>query len=80
MMFENIDLENYEIISFDIFDTLIIRYVEKPEDIFSIIEYRIKDAIDFKNKRINAEKIARRKFEREITIDDIYSELKNIYN
>lgn len=80
MMFENIDLENYEIISFDIFDTLIIRYVEKPEDIFSIIEYKIKDAIDFKNKRINAEKIARRKFEREITIDDIYSELKNIYN
>ena len=79
-MFKNIDLENYEIISFDIFDTLIIRYVEKPEDIFSIIEDRIKDAIDFKNKRINAEKIARSKFEREITIDDIYSELKNIYN
>ena len=34
-MFENIDLEYYEIISFDIFDTLIIRYVETPEDIFS---------------------------------------------
>ena len=64
--------------SFDIFDTLITRLLNEPTDLFSIIEteYNIPN---FKKKRIKAEHNARKnsKYE-EITIDDIYSELKSI--
>lgn len=64
--------------SFDMFDTLITRLINKPSDLFSIIEeeYNIPN---FKNKRIEAERIARinSKYE-DITIDSIYDELKII--
>lgn len=76
---QNINLKDYDVVSFDIFDTLIVRYVDKPENIFKIIEQKVEDAINFKKNRINAEKIVRNKFEREITIEDIYKELGNFY-
>lgn len=64
--------------SFDMFDTLITRLTNKPTDLFSIIEekYNIEN---FKKKRIEAERIARinSKYE-DITIDNIYDELKII--
>lgn len=77
--FKNINLKDYDVVSFDIFDTLIIRYVDRPENIFEIIEQNVDKAINFKKNRINAEKIARNKFKREITIEDIYEELGNFY-
>ena len=79
-MIRDIDLKGYNVISFDIFDTLIVRYVDKPENIFEIIEQKIESAVNFKNNRIKAEKIARNKFNREITIDDIYAELERFYD
>ena len=60
------EIENYKYISFDIFDTLIKRNVEKPTDIFELIPKRYnKELKNFKEKRINAEHIARKqsKFE-----------------
>ena len=64
--------------SFDIFDTLITRLLNEPTDLFSIIETKY-NITNFKEKRIKAEQKARKnsKYE-EITIDDIYSELKII--
>ena len=79
-MFDNINLKDYEIISFDIFDTLIVRYVEKPIDIFAIIEDKAEHAKKFKVNRINAEIHARKKYAREIKLDDIYTELTDIYD
>ena len=64
--------------SFDMFDTLITRLLNKPTDLFSIIEYKY-NVPNFKKNRIDAERIARKnsKYE-EVTIDDIYNELKII--
>lgn len=45
---QNINLKDYDVVSFDIFDTLIVRYVDKPENIFKIIEQKVEDAINFK--------------------------------
>lgn len=74
-------VENAEIISFDIFDTLIKRNLSQPQDIFYLVEYKfnIENATSksFFKERINAENRARRKRnDREINIDEIYDELQ----
>lgn len=79
------DLEKYEYISFDIFDTLIKRNVNDPKDVFNLVEdiYNRKneDAIkDFRKKRIECENIARKENIDEINIDMIYHKLDNEYS
>jgi len=69
------------LISFDIFDTALIRKVFYPTDIFKIIEEKVGN--NFYNKRIEAEKKAREKYiyynivdiYRELPEFDIYDEL-----
>lgn len=68
---------SYDIISFDIFDTLILRPFQNPEDLFELLgtEFGIGD---FKAYRIKAEKLVRKKSNKsnnEINIYDIYKEL-----
>ena len=78
-------IDQYEYISFDIFDTLIQRKCGNPVNIFHIVEekYNISHAQtieSFCEVRINAELKARRKSNRrEITIDDIYREIDSSY-
>ena len=68
-------LDNYEVVSFDLYDTLILRNVLKPEDIFKIIEKKYK-INNFTKKRKKAEQIARLKTTLEdIKLDDIYEYL-----
>ena len=50
--------ENYDVISFDVFDTLVLRTVGEPADVFSLMEKETGDK-GFKGKRIRAEEIAR---------------------
>ena len=85
------NLENYSVISFDIFDTLVSRIVYRPKDLFSLMQSRIStmdcmlnfsEVIDgFSEMRIQAESDARiRKVENsggepEILISDIYNEI-----
>lgn len=67
----------YDIISFDIFDTLIFRPLNAPTDLFEIMAEEL-CIPDFKEIRRNAEKVAREKSDkplREIDIDDIYNEI-----
>lgn len=76
-------IKNYDYISFDIFDTLLKRNVEKPSDIFKYVErFCIKRYgvayENFSEKRINAEKKARENRE-EVTINDIYKQLQTLY-
>lgn len=54
------EIKNYDIVSFDIFDTLLKRNVKEPTDVFSYMEkkYQING---FREKRIEAEKAARKK-------------------
>lgn len=73
-------LKKYQNISFDIFDTLIERDVESPLDIFSFVENETGE-LNFRNKRIQAEKSAReKKLTKEISIEDIYQEYKEEEN
>lgn len=75
-------IDKYDIISFDIFDTLIKRNVQKPTDIFYITENRYNNLFEnkisnFHDDRILAEKNARNKTEKEeINLLDVYKELK----
>ena len=75
-LLEKFLLRKYQNISFDIFDTLIERDVEDPLDIFSFVENETGE-LNFRNKRIQAEKSARRKkISKEISMEDIYQEYK----
>ena len=72
------EIDKYDIISFDIFDTLVRRKVEEPETIFELIG-RIENVDDFRKVR---EQIQAKAFKtmhknglREITLEGIYNEL-----
>ncbi len=76
-------LAEYEVISFDIFDTALYRRVEFPGDVFAIMSQEMKRS-DFADIRRKAEATARRKKDlqkrtREIVIEDIYRELNTYY-
>ena len=79
-MFEDLkkQIDTHNIISFDIFDTLIIRAYDKPTDLFKHIEISLK-VDDFQRLRIEAEEKNKKKaYDRgldETTIDEIYEEL-----
>ncbi len=73
------ELMKYDVISFDVFDTLIFRKVRKPTDIFLRMEKEL-HIPGFAEKRIYAEQCARsdcyiRKKTREISIEDIYRQM-----
>ena len=80
-LFEN--LKQYDVVSFDIFDTALFRKVDKPEDVFRIMA-RAMGFSDFRKVRKAAEGRARqRKKElagtREIVLSDIYDLLERDY-
>lgn len=73
-------LINYDVISFDIFDTLIFRPFCKPTDLFILVGEKL-GINDFKKIRIDAERKAREiswvlKGTREITFRDIYEQVE----
>ena len=70
----------YDVIAFDIFDTLIFRPFKSPQDLFWILENEF-GIMNFKNIRINAEKKVRKlkqdKYNNsEVTIEEIYKEIE----
>ena len=67
-------IEGYDIVSFDIFDTLLKRNVKKPTDVFIYMEKKYNKE-GFFYERIEAEKKARAKKNTEITLKDIYKEM-----
>jgi predicted HAD superfamily hydrolase len=70
-----INFSKYEITSFDLFDTLFLRKIKKPTDIFEVVEH-ISNTKNFAKKRILAEKKARERSKlEEITFDKIYDNL-----
>lgn len=74
-------IDDYDIISFDIFDTLITRISYTLHDIFKYSEIQIKEQlnleIDFLSLRILSEKEAYFKYRDKTTIDDIYNILND---
>ncbi len=77
-------LLSYDIITFDIFDTLITRKIYKPDDLFKIIDYKLKNEtalnLDFFNLRKQAEKQAVSQKGNLVNIHDIYEALAKISN
>lgn len=81
-----------DVISFDIFDTLIVRPFYKPSDLFVLLNeewvelYGRRDAVPFSEMRINAESAAREKVKQkfpqfeEISLDEIYEEFEYLYD
>ena len=72
-------LEQYDIVSFDIFDTLILRPFKAPVDLFRMLGVK-HNMLNFSETRKKAEKQAREKAKEmyshtEITIYDIYKEI-----
>ncbi len=75
------DLMQYDVISFDIFDTLILRPFAQPADLFMIVGKRL-NRIEFYRIRTDAERRAREEAflktgTREVTIDDIYTVIED---
>lgn len=75
-------LEKYDVVSFDVFDTLVLRPFENPTDCFTLLGNKNK-LFWFPKYRKAAECTARKKTKKpnkEIDIFDIYTELVNYYN
>lgn len=73
-------LMQYDIVSFDVFDTLLFRPFSSPADIFFLVGMELCYP-DFKRLRIEAEERAREKKEksdktREVTLEEIWNELE----
>lgn len=74
----------YDVISFDIFDTLLYRKVEKPEDVFHLMSAEM-GMSDFAYLRKRAEREARERkektaFTREVSLSEIYDVLWQDYH
>ncbi|MBQ7454780.1 MAG: hypothetical protein IJS69_07010, partial [Selenomonadaceae bacterium] len=73
-----------EIISFDVFDTLLMRYVAKPHHVNEIIRLKVADLlgrdIDFPKLRVEAENLARQKNSADVTLDEIYKNFSALTN
>lgn len=69
-------LNQGEIVTFDIFDTLIMRCVAVPALVNEIIRFHAEDLLnrefDFPTLRLQAEELARQKKLSDVTLDDIY--------
>lgn len=80
------NIKKYDIISFDIFDTLLKRNVSSPLDIFDLVEKEYNNNFlpkiyDFKKNRIIAQKKLRcNNLKTDYNYDDIYIELSNYYS
>ena len=77
-------IDNAEIISFDIFDTLLLRPFIKPTDLFNYIE-KYYNATGYCYERIMAEKKVRlvkslKKNNDEVSLDEIYSKMPQEYH
>lgn len=75
------ELSSYDVISFDIFDTLVSRKISNPKAILNLVELKLdkelEGATDFKEKRLQAELQYRRKNpDKDCDIDEIYEELE----
>ncbi|MEL7640513.1 MAG: hypothetical protein AAGU21_12800 [Solidesulfovibrio sp.] len=78
---EHISNDEIKIVSFDIFDTMLLRPCVTPSSIFKIIGKKSVFGYNFCKIRINAESAARKKRpagEDDITLDSIYNEVQKM--
>lgn len=74
------EIKKYNVITFDVFDTLLKRIYTNPDDLFAAVEEQVSDAKDFARQRKNAEKKARKKYwYKEVNFDEIYDFIEPVY-
>ena len=76
------EINKYDYVSFDVFDTLVNRNVKSPDDVFDLVEFeynknKVENKIkNFKEKRILAEKKVMEETKKEsVTFDEIYKKI-----
>jgi len=75
-----------KVVSFDVFDTLVVRNVPVPEDVFELVNIQYNKThpksdfgVSFRMLRVNAEKLAReKKGKKEVTLEEIYQCMSEI--
>lgn len=72
------EMESKKVVSFDVFDTLVMRPFVKADELFSYMEIAF-DKKGFREARINAEAESRRTLNKEVKIDDIYQFIDREY-
>lgn len=75
-------IECHDVITFDIFDTLVLRKIIRPEEIFDVVEQKIKNTkfkSNFSDMRKKAAEIAYKE-EKYPTFKQIYKYMKKIFN
>ena len=75
-------LAHFDVVSFDVFDTLLLRDVDRPEEVFSFVGAKL-GYPDFRRLRVEAERRAREKKSRapgagEVTLSEIWQELERM--
>ena len=72
-----LQIETHDVVSFDIFDTLLVRPYVKPRDLFLHLE-KIENASNFARDRVLAERMCRESLEdtEDISLDDIYETVR----
>lgn len=73
------EITKYDIISFDIFDTLVTRCLYEPDDLFQIMAEKLKDE-EFVLKRKNAEREARNQYKHDVNLKEIYQSYQKLYS
>ena len=80
-------LKSYNVVTFDIFDTLVTRMVYNPNDVFKIIDEKVSEKFGIsKGKYINCRQSSENQVRKDnnyigdVSIDDIYVELKKELN
>lgn len=80
-LYNKVEEEDYQVISFDLFDTLVKRPVVEPTDLFVIMGKRL-HINQFKSMRIAAEQVARKRrsyMQDEVTMDEIYTAFVKLF-
>jgi len=69
-------LQTWDYVTFDIFDTLMMRYIAKPNLVNELIRLKVEKLLgsefDFPKFRLQAESVAREKFSHDVNIAEIY--------
>lgn len=77
-------LDGYDIVSFDIFDTLVTRKIYNPDDLFKILDLKLKGKYKYEGNFIDirkkAEIQAREQLNKDVNIDEIYNEIMILTN
>ena len=80
------NIKKYKYISFDIFDTLVVRNVNNPIDVLDIVEKKYNEMYPSKiknfkqNRLLSGQKAVDKSGKVETLIDDFYQELENYYD